>query len=82
MLSECIAEGHGGQVYPFPFTPRRDGEGLALFRAVFTEKNVVGVDVMELRPLPDAPTSEFAAAKLRYRLMGDCLLQPRRSVRR
>jgi agmatinase len=71
-------DGFDPAVIPGVGTPQPGGfgwdEGLALFRAVFSEKHVVGVDVMELRPLPDQPLSEFAAAKLLYRLMGYCLL--------
>jgi hypothetical protein len=30
----------------------------------------VGLDVVELRPIPDQPASDFLAAKLIYRLLG------------
>lgn len=77
-------DGFDPAVIPGVGTPQPGGfgweEGLALFRAVLSTKNVVGVDVMELRPLPDAPISQFAAAKLLYRLMGYCLLQSRRNA--
>ena len=33
-------------------------------------KTIVGVDIMELCPLKDTVTSELAAAKLVYKMMG------------
>jgi agmatinase len=67
-------DGFDPSVVPGVGTPQPGGfswhEGLALFRAVCESKKVVAVDVMELRPLPEEPSSEMAAAKLVYRLMG------------
>ncbi len=67
-------DGFDPAVIPGVGTPQPGGfswsEGLELFRAVISAKNVVGVDVMELCPLKDTVTSELAAAKLVYRLMG------------
>lgn len=55
-------------------TPQPGGfswfEGLEIFRRVIENKNIVGIDVMELCPLQDTVNSELAAAKLIYRLMG------------
>jgi agmatinase len=46
------------------------GEGTAFLRAVFTERNVVGMDVVEIAPLPHSTLSEFTLAKLIYKLIG------------
>ncbi|HAM34394.1 MAG TPA: agmatinase [Elusimicrobia bacterium] len=55
-------------------TPQPGGylwhEALALFKAVIASKKVVGAEIMELCPLQDTVSSEVAAAKLIYRLMG------------
>jgi agmatinase len=40
---------------------------LALLRKVFTEKNVVGFDIVELCPNPDNKAPDFLAAKLLYK---------------
>jgi len=42
---------------------------LELLRRVAEEKDVVGFDVVELRPIPNNPASDFAAAKLTYKLL-------------
>lgn len=67
-------DGFDPSVIPGVGTPEPGGfswyDGLALLRAVFERKNIVGVDVMELCPLQDTNISEFTAAKLVYRLMG------------
>lgn len=67
-------DGFDPSVFPGVGTPQPGGlgwyEGLELFKAVILSRRVVGVDLMELCPLPDAPLSEFNAAKLAYRLMG------------
>ncbi|MGH7176222.1 MAG: agmatinase [Tepidisphaeraceae bacterium] len=46
------------------------GEGLALLRAVFESRQVVGMDVVEIAPLPHSTISEFTLAKLIYKLVG------------
>jgi agmatinase len=46
------------------------GEGLSLLRAVFGQRNVVGMDVVEIAPLRDSTISEFTLAKLIYKLIG------------
>ncbi len=43
---------------------------LAITRAVFKEKNVVGFDVMELCPNPENKNSDFIIAKLIYKMLG------------
>lgn len=67
-------DGFDPSVIPGVGTPQPGGfswyAGLALLRAVIAGKHVVGVDLMELRPLLDTVDSELAAAKLAYRLMG------------
>jgi agmatinase len=50
----------GGQWYP----------ALKLLRRVFTEKRVVGVDVVELAPIPGNAAPDFAIAKLIYKMIG------------
>ncbi len=67
-------DGFDPAVIPGTGTPQPGGylwhEALDLFRAVIRSRRVVGVDVMELSPLKDTVSSELAAAKLVYRLMG------------
>jgi agmatinase len=43
---------------------------LQLLRRVFTERNVVGVDVVELAPMPGNPAPDFVVAKLLYKMIG------------
>jgi agmatinase len=50
----------GGRWYPT----------LELLRRVFTEKNVVGVDVVELAPMPGNAAPDFLVAKLVYKMIG------------
>lgn len=45
-------------------------EFLEFLYMVIMEKNVVGMDVVELCPMPDHHSSNFFAAKLIYRLLG------------
>lgn len=55
-------------------TPEPGGIGwyefLELLYSVIMEKNIVGMDVVELCPIKDQPASDFFAAKLIYRLLG------------
>lgn len=55
-------------------TPQPGGlswsEGTRFLRQLFTHKNVIGCDVMELAPLTESVVSEFVAAKLVYKLIG------------
>lgn len=67
-------DGFDPSVMPGTGTPQPGGfswrEALGIFRKVCLAKNVVGADLVEVRPLKDNPITEFAAAKLIYRLMG------------
>ena len=38
--------------------------------AVAAERQIVGLDVVEVRPIPGQVTSEFLAARLVYRTIG------------
>ena len=51
-------------------------EGLVLLRAVCERRQVVGVDVVELCPLPGQIVSEFFAAKLVNKIIGYLGLSP------
>ena len=51
-------------------------EGLRLLRAVFERRQVVGIDVVELCPIPGQIVSEFFAAKLVSKLVGYLGLAP------
>jgi len=51
-------------------------EGLRLLRAVFERRQVVGIDVVELCPIPGQIVSEFFAAKLVNKLIGYLGLAP------
>lgn len=51
-------------------------EGLRLLRAVFERRQVVGIDVVELCPIPGQIVSDFFAAKLVNKLIGYLGLAP------
>ncbi len=55
-------------------TPEPGGIGwyefLELMHGVIMDKNIVGMDVVELCPIKDQPASDFFAAKMIYRLLG------------
>ena len=59
---------------PATGTPEPGGgdwwDALALLRAVFAERNVVGADVVELAPRRGEEASAFTAAKLVYKMIG------------
>ncbi|MBI4335872.1 MAG: agmatinase [Candidatus Omnitrophica bacterium] len=61
-------------IMPAVGTPEPGGIGwyefLELLYGVIMEKNIVGMDVVELCPIKDQPASDFFAAKLIYRLLG------------
>ena len=67
-------DGLDPSVVPGVGTPQPGGLGwydlLDLMRAIVREKAVIGGDVVELCPLAGQVVSEFAAAKLVYRIMG------------
>ncbi|MXX56516.1 MAG: agmatinase [Gemmatimonadetes bacterium] len=50
----------GGEWYP----------ALALLRRVFTERRVVGADVVELAPIPGMTAPDFLVARLVYKIIG------------
>jgi agmatinase len=52
---------------------------LRLLRRVFEEKNVVGVDVVELAPIGGNAAPDFVVAKLVYKMIGYHTLSKRRS---
>jgi agmatinase len=51
---------------------------LRFLRRVFQERNVVGMDVVELAPLPGVGAPDFLVAKLIYKLLGYRLERPGR----
>lgn len=59
---------------PATGTPEPGGPGwyptLRLLRRVFAERKVVGVDVVELAPMPGNAAPDFAIAKLVYKMIG------------
>jgi len=61
-------------VMPAVGTPEPGGLGweetLSLLRILFNKKQVVGVDIVELCPLPGTDHGVFTAAKLAYRIFG------------
>jgi len=57
-------------------------EGLRLLRAVFERRQVVGIDVVELCPIPGQIVSEFFAAKLVNKLIGYLGLAPAAAPKR
>ncbi len=67
-------DGLDATVVPGVGTPQPGGLGwydtLAFVRRLFAEKEAIGMDVMELCPLPGLVISEFTAAKLVYRAIG------------
>lgn len=71
-------------VVPGVGTPQPGGfgwyEALDLFRAFFENKKVVGFDFMELAPMKNEVCSEFAAAKLLYRLIGYAFLAAKKNA--
>jgi agmatinase len=67
-------DGFDPSVIPGTGTPEPGGlgwwQGLALLRAVCAARPVVGLDVVELEPQAGSRISDFAAARLVYKLMG------------
>lgn len=59
---------------PSTGTPEPGGgdwaQALSLLRRVFTERNVVGADVVELAPIPGLVAPDFLVAKLIYKMIG------------
>lgn len=67
-------DGFDPSVIPGTGTPEPGGlgwwQGLALLRAVCAQRQVVGFDVVELEPQAGSRVTDFAAARLAYKLMG------------
>jgi agmatinase len=61
-------------IMPSVGTPEPGGLGwyevLGLLRTVILRKRVVGMDVVELAPIPGNTAPDFLAAKLIYRMIG------------
>ena len=43
---------------------------MKLLRRVFSERNVIGADVVELAPIPGLSAPDFLVAKLVYKMIG------------
>lgn len=60
-------------IMPSTGTPEPGGlfyyETLEFLKKVFTERNVVGFDIVELCPNPQEKSSDFLAAKLYYKML-------------
>jgi agmatinase len=67
------ADGLDPAILPAVGTPEPGGlswyEALALLRAVFTRRRVVGCDLVELCPLPGLTAPNFLCAKLVYKML-------------
>jgi len=67
-------DGFDPSVMPGTGTPQPGGfqwyDAMKLFKAVCLKKKVVGMDIVEVSPIKGSNITEFAAAKLIYRLMG------------
>ena len=61
-------------IIPSVGTPEPGGLGwyevLDLLRTVISRKRIVGMDIVELTPLPGNTAPDFLAAKLIYRMIG------------
>lgn len=67
-------DGFDPSVIPATGTPEPGGlgwyEALGLLRRVAQQRKVIGLDVMELAPMPPYHASEFACARLVYKMLG------------
>lgn len=82
LLSENVyitidIDGFDPSIMPATGTPEPGGlqwqQVLDLLKAVGKERKVVGADVVELMPLPPDVRTDFACAKLAYKLIGYCV---------
>ncbi len=68
------ADGFDPSVIPSVGTPEPGGlyweETIDFLHMVFSQKNVVGFDVVEMAPRPEDKRSPYNLAKLVYRLIG------------
>ncbi|MCE5335817.1 MAG: agmatinase [Desulfobacteraceae bacterium] len=66
-------DGFDPSIMPAVGTPEPGGLGwyetLAMLRTVIGQANIVGLDIMELLPVPPDTASEFFAARLLYKLL-------------
>jgi len=71
-------DGFDPAVMPATGTPEPGGLGwyevLALLKQVGQSRKIVGVDIVECAPVPSSNITEFACAKLAYKLCGYALL--------
>lgn len=67
-------DGFDPSIFPGTGTPEPGGlswnTGLSLLKEVAKKKNIIGFDLMETSPIPGSHVTEFATAKLAYKLMG------------
>lgn len=72
-------DGLDPSIMPSTGTPEPGGlsyyQVLALIKAVAKKRKIVGVDLVELSPLPGISAPDFLAAKLAYKIIGYSLLQ-------
>lgn len=70
-------DGFDPSVFPGTGTPEPGGlswyQGLDLVRAICRDRRVVGMDLVEVEPLPGNRVAEFAAARLLYHVITACL---------
>lgn len=75
-------DGFDPSVFPGTGTPEPGGlswyDGLDLLRTVALGRRIVGLDVVEVAPIPGQQATEFAAAKLVYRALGYVFHRPGR----
>lgn len=68
------ADGFDPSVMPATGTPEPEGLGwnwaLEFFRELFSKKEVIGFDIVEVSPKAGCKRTEYAAAKLLYHLIG------------
>lgn len=71
-------DGFDPSVVPGVGTPEPGGlswdDAMNIIHAIGSKRKIVGADVMELRPIPGSVQSEFAAAKLCFKLLSAALL--------
>jgi agmatinase len=71
-------DGLDPSIMPATGTPEPGGlmwhETLSLLKEICKDKEVVGADIVELAPIKGEVHSDFACAKLAYKMLGYCLL--------
>lgn len=75
-------DGFDPSVFPGTGTPEPGGlewwQGMELFRKACTGRRVVGLDIVEVAPLPGTQQSEFAAGRMLSKLINYCTQLGRR----